>query len=337
MQDGEAKDSPAAPLAAGTGRAGRGATLRWLSWLLGIAMLALVVMASLHFSEGQEMVRIARAAHPWWLAVAFLLQAATYLAQGEIWRVVTRAAGVRLGVWEAFRLSLAMLFMDQALPSAGISGFLLVGRALAQRGLERAVVMAALVVDMVSYYGAYIAALALALLVALAELSTGMLLAALAFVLLSVVLAAALLALTGRRSAPPWLLRVPLLRTVVSLLGAADPRLARSPALILRSVALQLVIVLLDAGTVWVLLRSLGETAPFAGVYASFMAANLLRTVSIVPGGLGVFEAASVLTLRLTGVPLPAALAATLLFRGLSFWLPMLPGLYFSHRLRATL
>jgi Mg2+-importing ATPase len=60
-----------------------------------------------------------------------------------------------------------------------------------------------------------------------------------------------------------------------------------------------------------------------AGVFASFMVSTLLRTISIVPGGLGIFEAASVMTLKLAGVSVPVALAATLLFRGLSVWLPM--------------
>lgn len=36
--------------------------------------------------------------------------------------------------------------------------------------------------------------------------------------------------------------------------------------------------------------------------------------------------------LRLVGVPVAVALSATLLFRGLSFWLPMLPGLVLSRR-----
>ena len=43
-------------------------------------------------------------------------------------------------------------------------------------------------------------------------------------------------------------------------------------------------------------------------------------------------EAASVLTLRMIGVAIPVALSATLLFRGLTFWLPMLPGYWFSRR-----
>jgi len=55
------------------------------------------------------------------------------------------------------------------------------------------------------------------------------------------------------------------------------------------------------------------------------------------PGGLGAFEAASVLTLKVIGVSAPVALAATLLFRGLSFWLPMLPGFWFARRTAGAL
>jgi uncharacterized membrane protein YbhN (UPF0104 family) len=32
------------------------------------------------------------------------------------------------------------------------------------------------------------------------------------------------------------------------------------------------------------------------------------------------------------GVPIAAALAATLLYRGFSYWLPMLPGILFARR-----
>jgi Mg2+-importing ATPase len=63
------------------------------------------------------------------------------------------------------------------------------------------------------------------------------------------------------------------------------------------------------------------------------MIASLLRTFGFMPGGLGTFEAASVATLALIGIPVPVGLSATLLFRGLSFWLPMAPGLAFSRRL----
>lgn len=311
--------------------------LRWFSWMFGFAMLATVIIAALHFSEERELVRITENAQPWWLAIAILLQVGTYLAQGETWRVVTRAAKVSVPLAAAFKLSLAKLFIDQALPSAGISGTVVVARALEQRGLSRAVVIAAIVVDTVSHYAAYVLTLALALLITVVGGHASPLIAAAAlfFVAFSVVLTAATLVLSGRSSVgPQWLERVPLLKDALTLLGQADPKLARSVPLIFKSGSFQLAIVLLDAATVWVLIRSLGETASPTGVFASFMVSTLLRTISIVPGGLGAFEAASVLTLKAAGVPVAVALAATLLFRGLSFWLPMVPGIVFSRGAR---
>lgn len=97
----------------------------------------------------------------------------------------------------------------------------------------------------------------------------------------------------------------------------------------------QAVIFLLDSASMWVLIHSLGTTASPGPVFASFMIASVFRTVGIVPGGFGTFEAASVWTLSMMGVSVPIGLAATLLFRGLSFWLPMLPGWWVVHRINA--
>lgn len=82
----------------------------------------------------------------------------------------------------------------------------------------------------------------------------------------------------------------------------------------------------------WVLILALEVAASPSGVFASSMIATLLRAIGLLPGGLGTFEATSVLALKLVGVPLPVVLSSTLLFRGLSFWLPMIPGLWFSRR-----
>jgi uncharacterized membrane protein YbhN (UPF0104 family) len=42
--------------------------------------------------------------------------------------------------------------------------------------------------------------------------------------------------------------------------------------------------------------------------------------------GLGSFEAVSVAMMRLFGVPFEAAVSATLLFRGFTLWVPLIPG-----------
>jgi Mg2+-importing ATPase len=63
------------------------------------------------------------------------------------------------------------------------------------------------------------------------------------------------------------------------------------------------------------------------------MISSLVRSMGFVPGGLGTFEASSIVTLRMIGARTSVALAATLMFRVLSFWLPMLPGLWYARRL----
>lgn len=154
------------------------------------------------------------------------------------------------------------------------------------------------------------------------------------FGLIALVVVGTLTVLTTRLRAhvPAPVLR---LRAVASLLDAvmsADPALVRRPDLLLTSYVHHIGVLLLDAATVWTMLRGVGLHAPPAPVFASFMVSSLARIVGISPGGIGTFEAASVATLHLVHVPVASALAATLLFRGLSFWIPLVPGLVLARR-----
>lgn len=307
-----------------------------LSWLLGAALLAAVVAAALHFSEERAFVRLAERAEPWWLVVAALLQAGTYLAQAGIWRRVGDAAGYHLSRAAAFELSLAKLFVDQALPSAGLSSSILIAKALERRQLPPAAVKASVLINIASYHLAYVVALAGALAIVAWRGQTNwvVVVTAALFLPFSLGLSAAVLALSGHphEGLARKLQGFKALRTMFDFIAGADARLVRSPRVLAEANGLQGAIVLLDAATVWTLVRALGVTVAVTSVFASFLIANLFRTMGIVPGGLGTFEATSVLTLRMVGVDIPVALSATLLFRGLSFWLPMLPGYWCFRR-----
>jgi Mg2+-importing ATPase len=202
--------------------------------------------------------------------------------------------------------------------------------------MPRSVVAAAVVVDLASYYAAYVLCLAGALtyMAVHGEGSAIIVLAAIVFGLFAVALSLTILALSGSGALalPRWLSRLRYVRGILGFLEVADPTVTRTPRVLLEAGAYQIAIMLFDAATIWVLIRSLGANATPGGVFASFMISSLLRTIGVVPGGLGIFEATSVLTLKLVGVAIPVALSATLLFRGLSFWLPLLPGLWLSRR-----
>jgi len=307
----------------------------WLSWLLGAAMLVAVIGVALRLSDVESFARLLVQAEPFWLLAAIGLQALTYVAQGQIFRVVLQAGNQHLSVWGAARLSLMKLFVDQALPSSGISGAFAVAASFVRKGFSKPVVLACLVLDLSAYFLAYVLTVGVALLVVMLQghatiwvMGTG-----LVFVVISLALAIAAPRLTGNSSLA---LRMPgkkyaIVRKGLLLVTGADARLARSRPLLWRTTLLELAIIGLDAGTLWVLVRAFGVSAPPAGLFAGFMLASVLRSIGIVPGGLGAFEAAAVVTLHWVGVSIPVALSATLLFRGLTFWLPMVPGLWLAH------
>lgn len=322
-------DSTEAPWPVLDSRRSRGS---WINWLFGAAILASVVVLALHASDARRFPELIERARPKWLLAGVLCQSATYLAQSSIWRMVARADDRPLPSMTAYKLSLAKLFMDQALPSAGVSGTIVIARGLIARGVRQSAVFAGAIVNMIAYHTAYMCCLAVAITVAASAGHVNDLIVVtwILVLVLAVGLTAVASRLSGRRDValPRWLARLRLLRPALFVLRAADRRIARDPRIIGLALLAHLSIVMLDALTLWMMIRSLGATPPFARVFASFMISSFVR--GFVPSGLGTFEAASVVTLKLLGIALPVALSATLLFRLLSFWLPMLPGLIFS-------
>lgn len=72
--------------------------------------------------------------------------------------------------------------------------------------------------------------------------------------------------------------------------------------------------------------RAFGGSLDFSSVAVVFLAGNALGSAAPTPGGLGAVEGALTLGLTLSGLPAGTATSAVLLFRLLTFWLPVLPG-----------
>ena len=73
-------------------------------------------------------------------------------------------------------------------------------------------------------------------------------------------------------------------------------------------------------------IRAVGADPRPSLVLLAYVAAELLALIPITPGGLGFVEAGLVGALRVAGVPGGDALAATLLYRVVAYWLPLAAG-----------
>jgi uncharacterized protein (TIRG00374 family) len=73
-------------------------------------------------------------------------------------------------------------------------------------------------------------------------------------------------------------------------------------------------------------IRAFGGSIGWTAVVIVFLTGNALGSAAPTPGGLGAVEGALTLGLTVAGLPAGTATSAVLLFRLLTFWLPVLPG-----------
>lgn len=306
------------------------------AWISGAVLLIGLIFVVRHVGEERRFAALLSDAHPAWLLVAALLQVATYVCAAGVWYRALGGVTERPPLRGLVPLGLAKLFTDQAVPSAGMSGTILVVRALARRRVPRGRAVAAMLTGLAAFYVAYALAVGVALIALwrLGELDRLLLVLATALGVLAAAVPAGIFGL-GRRLSdrlPSVLRRIPTVREAAEELAEVPSGALFQPRVAFETVGLQLVIFLLDAATLGVMLRAVATPVSPSIAFVAFVFASVVATLAWVPGGLGTFEGTCVAMLGSHGVPVEAALAATLLLRGFTFWLPMLPGVWLARR-----
>ncbi len=313
----------------------------WRRWFFAVLLVGALVAALFHRHEIARLLVLASTARPGWLALALALQALTYVCLALGWQAVLRHAGHPQPLGRLLRIAVTKLFADQALPSAGLGGNVVLVDQLVLGGVPRGASVAALILSMIGFYAAY-AVFAVAMLVLLwlhghvTPWITG-LVSLFLLVAMAIPGAALWLRQRGRRPLPRWMAKLGFVRDLLVTVGEAPGSLLRDPPLIAQVTIWNALIFLLDAATLLACLRALGQAsggqasgglgADLVTAYIAFMMASIVITLGPVPLGLGSFEATCTLMLGLLGVPSATGLAATLLLRVLTLWLPLLPGL----------
>jgi uncharacterized protein (TIRG00374 family) len=302
----------------------------WRSWLLALLLIAGLIVAALHWGDVKKFAALVTHAKPLWLVLAALLQLATYFGLSAQWWLTLRNAHTPEPHGELFRLTFAKHFADQVVPTAGMSGNVVLVDRLVRMGVPRGNAVAALLLQIIAYYISYAAGALWVLVVLWWKDRSSLLLDGAVFLFLVVAIGIPALTLwlhrRGQERLPKLLARWSKTRRFFEMVGEAPVELVRDPQLIAVLAALNLAVFIADAATMQACIHALGVHAPLSAGYVAFMMASIAVILGPVPMGLGSFEAVSIAMLRLFGVPFEAALSATLLFRGFTLWLPLIPG-----------
>lgn len=110
--------------------------------------------------------------------------------------------------------------------------------------------------------------------------------------------------------------------------------LARDRRLLLRVSGWAVANWLFDAASLWVFLRAFGVSLDVDALIISFGLVNVMQVVPIMPGGLGIVEAAYAIQLAAFGVPKTVATLGVASYRIGQYWLPTVVGGFLYASLR---
>ncbi|NTV99232.1 MAG: flippase-like domain-containing protein [Chlorobiaceae bacterium] len=303
----------------------------------GIILLSALVFAATHYSEFTRFVLLLRRISPAWLFGALFLQLGTYVALALVWYRTLRSEGVRYKLRRLIPLSVAKLFTDKAVPSGGISGIAFMFNALRKQNVPEGICMKVMLTDIFSYYTAYILAAIGALFVLWQhhDIRKWMVVVAAIFVTVAFIIPGAVLFLKqlgANDRLPAWILKIPRIAPLLAIWSEVpqDPehKPKLRPLLFIEVTMYQASVFFLDTLTLWAMLQALGEPVSVFIAFPCLVFASMVSMLSPIPLGLGTFEAVCAGLLIMFEIKVETALTATLLLRGFTLWLPMLPGLF---------
>jgi uncharacterized membrane protein YbhN (UPF0104 family) len=252
----------------------------------------------------------------WWAAVAFVCSCLTYLAAGM---TCVGFVTARLSLWRATLVQYAVGFSGLLAPTA-VGTVALNVRFLERSGVDPAVAVSSVgLVQLVMFVGHIVLIVLFGVLAGTgAEPSFTPPQGAVIGVLVALVVALIGLSL-------PWGRRLlqqrvqPLVRRVVPQLIAVFQRPGKLALGLGGAVLLNLAyIAALDASV-----RAFGHSLGFSAVAIVYLAGSVVGAAVPTPGGLGGIELAMASGLTATGLPAGVAVSAVLLYRIMTFWIPI--------------
>lgn len=323
------------------------------------AAIGLGILLYVKRGELAETVEVLKSANPWLIFLLPVIQTINYFMIGLYYRSMFRFFGTKINYRRAWGVVAAMNFVNQVLPSGGVSGITYLAYGFRTR-LRAGKVTLIQLGRYVAAFSAYLTLAPVALLLLLyndrlaqvnsiaerASHNTAAIITASVFLVLVI----SIVVLFANQRISGWIgNKISLFLNAVGdfalrkkhqwkfeairhlhdefIEGVHLMRQLRLKAL--RPFSAMLVSAVCELGIVYVSLLAVGATPPFAVVFVAFMAANIVGTVSVIPGDVGVHEAVMIIMLSAFGVDEATAISATLLYRVFNKMIFLPVGFYF--------
>lgn len=307
-------------------------------WRIALSLSILVAFAlfvSTQFGELDELLSLIGHANGWLLLVALALQIVTYVCDGAKWHISVKPNGYHLSLGSLTKLAIEQLSMNQFIPSVGMAGNAIVAREMLRLNIPAWVVAKAMSIDILTLLSSYTVMTATSIYFLWDLVNVVVIWILSAFLVFMILVTVSLWHFVHNHRkwrVLNWFKRWKFVRLTLDVMSQI-PEVEIIPwSLFFQASLLRLAIFVLDGLTLLVIMFAIGVPVGFAATLIALAGGSIGGVLSVLPGGVGGFEAASTGILVALGTPLEAALAGTLILRGLILWLPLIPGLIFIRK-----
>lgn len=297
-------------------------------------VVALATVALREFGDGRRALELVTHAHPGWTAAAVLLQVSTYAAAAWALSTFIRHFGHPVTMRRLTELSIVTVFLNNAFPAGGASGATFLSKTLKRDGIPVASSLLLTALYYLASWAAFFVFLTAAFLYLALSHQLTSLQRTLGFVAVAIaVLLIGILTVLARsrtrftrvaRFVGRLLRRDPEVVTAdAARFHAGFSAVLAQPRVFARAAIGAGSEQLLDLATVGALFVAFGTPVHVGVLTVGFFLASFITWLSFIPTGLGIFEGSLVGTYVALGVPFEAAAVTVLVYRALSFWLPI--------------
>jgi uncharacterized protein (TIRG00374 family) len=324
--------------------------------VLGLGVFLLLSIAALYFllpqiAGLQDTWHRIENGSPWWIGVALLFGVGMFAGYVAMFRgIFVRAGSTRIDWQASYQITLAGLAASRIFAAGGAGGLVLMAWALRRSGMRKRLVADKTLTFLILTYLPYMAALmicgvGLRLGIFNGEAPFGLTVvpAIIAFIITAIGVSTVVVPPDLQRRLDGFARRY-------GKFGRLTQRLANLPASVsagmrdalrhLRhpdpALAGAVLFWAFQVAVLWASFRAFGDAPPLAVLTQAFfvgMFGNLLP----MPGGVGGVEGGMIAALAGFGVDAGQAVVAVLLFRAVTFWLPLIPGVIAYFQLRKTI
>lgn len=302
-----------------------------------------------YFGEIRKDAKLIITVHPAWLALAIAAQAATYFINSLICRVLLLkfSPGLQIPLKDLFKASIVTLFINQTIPSINLSGSVFFFNFLKKRGVKEENAYSLLLLELLTFYTA-VTCIIIILLFTCLFLKGIPLYFTFIFIggIAAFVIFALLIGLLGRGKTVVSLLKkaahIRFLKKSINKYKTIPFAKIKNPWLVYKenipavckTVLLHSSILVADSLTVYALFHGLGAAIPFLSGFVGFVLTKIISLLPVTPGSLLLYEGSMTFFYVYLGVPVAVAGVVTLLYRALSFWMPIPIGFFLYRRLQ---